>query len=70
MYDLLTDLSNYPDTLSCFIFGEYLHLLLRDDTEKTRAELLKHLQSNGYKNIEMDRIRPTIEDCFIKLLKN
>jgi ABC-type multidrug transport system ATPase subunit len=70
MYDLLKDLTGYPDTLSCFIFGEYLHLLLKDNTEHTKSQLIKYLQSNGYKNIEMDIVKPTIEDCFIKLLKN
>jgi ABC-type multidrug transport system ATPase subunit len=70
MYDLLKDLTGYPDTLSCFIFGEYLHLLLKDNTEHARGQLIKYLQTNGYKNIEMDIVKPTIEDCFIKLLKN
>lgn len=70
MYDLLKDLTGYPDTLSCFIFGEYLHLSLKENTEQTITQLIKYLQSNGYKNIEMDIVKPTIEDCFIKLLKN
>ena len=70
MYDLLKELNNYPDTLSCFIFGEYLHLLLKDNSEQSRNQLMTHLQSNGYNNIEMDIVKPTIEDCFIKLLKN
>ncbi|MEN0053866.1 MAG: ABC transporter ATP-binding protein [Mucilaginibacter sp.] len=70
MYDLLKDLNNYSNTLSCFIFGEYLHLSLIDNTEQAKAELMIHLQNNGYKDIEMDIVKPTIEDCFIKLLKN
>jgi ABC-2 type transport system ATP-binding protein len=50
MFGLLKDLNNYPDTLSCYTFGEYLHL--------------------SHTHIEMTPVTPTIEDCFIKLLKD
>lgn len=70
MYDLLKDLTNYKYTLSCFTFGEYLHLSMVNDDEKTRSELLNYLEKKGSRHIQMESIVPTIEDCFINLLKN
>lgn len=70
MFGLLKDLNNYPNTLSCYTFGEYLHLSLITDDEHTQAALLDHLRNTGHPNIKMSVVTPTIEDCFIKLLKN
>ena len=70
MYNLLRELNHYQQTLSCYAFGEYLHLSLEQDDEKTRTDLLSHLKTVGHNNIEMFAVTPTIEDCFIKLLKN
>jgi len=70
MFGLLKDLNNYPNTLSCYTFGEYLHLSLVTDDENTQTALLDHLRNTGHLNIKMSVVTPTIEDCFIKLLKN
>ncbi|HEY3430604.1 MAG TPA: ABC transporter ATP-binding protein [Cyclobacteriaceae bacterium] len=70
MYNLLKDLTSYQHTLSCYAFGEYLHLSLKHDDQKIKTELVEYLKSIGHQNIEMKPIAPTIEDCFIKLLKN
>jgi len=70
MYNLLRDLSAYQQTASCYAFGEYLHLSLKQDDEKTKTELLNHLKNGGHTEIEMLPVTATIEDCFIKLLKN
>src|SRR5688572_3620399 len=70
MYNLLRDLNTYQHTLSCYAFGEYLHVSLKKDDDRTKADLLHYLDSNGHLDIEMIPVVPTIEDCFIKLLKN
>jgi ABC-2 type transport system ATP-binding protein len=70
MYNLLRDLNMYPATASCYAFGEFLHLSLNQDDEKTKTELLQYLKTVGHVNVEMLPVTPTIEDCFIKLLKN
>ena len=70
MYRLSKDLENFKYIASCFIFGEYLHVSFIDNSETIRKELIDELHSNGHTNIELDEIEPTIEDCFIKLLKN
>ena len=70
MYNLLRDLNLHSNTLSCFAFGEYLHLSLKNDSEANRNELNNYLKTIGHQQIEMHAVVPTIEDCFIKLLKN
>lgn len=70
MFALLTTLKTYPNTLSCYAFGEYLHLSLINDSEQAQADLLTYLTIAGHGNIKMSPVIPTIEDCFIKLLKN
>jgi ABC-2 type transport system ATP-binding protein len=67
MYALLKDLNNNADILSAYTFGEYLHISFKEggDTEK----LLAFLQEKGHQDVEIKPIQPTIEDCFIRLLK-
>ncbi len=70
MFGLLKDLNNYPDRLSCYTFGEYLHLSLKQDDQQSQINVLDYLKNKEHTNIEMTGVTPTIEDCFIKLLKN
>jgi ABC-2 type transport system ATP-binding protein len=70
MFRLLNDLNAHVNTFSCYTFGEYLHLSLKHDDEQNRTMLLNDLKTGGHRDIEMSEVIPTIEDCFIKLLKN
>lgn len=65
MHQLLTDLRSYDGTLRCYTFGEYLHLSLKTSKE----DALNYLQRKGHSRVEMKEVTPTIEDCFIRLLK-
>lgn len=66
MYHLLLDLRAYEGTINCYTFGEYLHLSIHT----TEQEVRKYLQDKGHSNIEFKTISPTVEDCFIRLLKH
>lgn len=70
MHRLLQDLRNYEATLSCFAFGEYLHLTFKNDSIDNETAMLAYLRSKGHEGIELKKVEPTIEDCFIKLLRN
>jgi ABC-type multidrug transport system ATPase subunit len=70
MYRLLKDLEQYYYTSAVFIFGEYLHLSLTDESESIKKSLIQGLEDKGHRDIDMKEIKPTIEDCFIKLLSN
>ena len=66
---LLLDLRMYENTLSCFSFGEYLHLSFRDHHAKAVDELNMYLASTGHRDVQIRPEVPTVEDCFIRLLK-
>jgi len=70
MFHLLKDLKEQTNTLSCNTFGEYLHLSLIRDDEPNRNALIDKIKKLGHQDIEMSEVVPTIEDCFIKLLKS
>lgn len=70
MYHLLRDLNTYSNTLSCYAFGEFLHLSLKNNSDIAKNDVINYLQKLGHQQIEMHDVTPTIEDCFIKLLKN
>ncbi len=66
-YKLLKDLEKYEFTNSIYPFGEYLHYTdKRDDLDID--EIKDYLKHNEQKNIEIKKINPNIEDCFMELM--
>ena len=66
LYSLKLDLEAYVNTLSAYLFGQVLHLTLAE--EDSEEDLEEFLEKKGYKDIVVNRIRPTIEDCFLALM--
>ncbi len=69
MYRLLQDLKQYENTLSCHSFGEYHHLVLKDETTDVKA-VLEYLAAKGHQDTEIKNIAPNIEDCFMQLMND
>ena len=67
MFDLLIQLRNYPKTESCFAFGDKHHLVLKKNNFDLN-ELKTYLQNQ--KGLEIKKIEPGIEDCFMRLIAN
>lgn len=68
MYPLLKDLRAYPETFSCFAFGDSHHLALRDGLHTDlRQPLEAYLRAKGHTNIVIEPVEPGIEDCFMAL---
>ena len=67
MFKLLKDLRNFPETKSCFAFGDKHHLVLKDNNMDL-TELKTYLQNQS--NLEINKIEPGIEDCFMRLITN
>lgn len=67
MYRLLNDCLAYENTAGCYPFGDYLHLTFRQP-EENASGLIPYLKQHGH-SPEWKVIEPTIEDCFIDLLK-
>lgn len=83
-FALLANLRNLPQVKSAFLFGESLHLRLNSNadfglesradfgtksSEKSSAYLQAFLrQKLGYDDLEVTRISPNIEDCFMEFV--
>ncbi|MEX2234794.1 MAG: ABC transporter ATP-binding protein [Cyclobacteriaceae bacterium] len=66
---LLLDLRKYENTLQCFTFGEYLHFSLKHDHSGAIPEVRNYLELQRHTDLAIMPVVPTIEDCFIRLLK-
>ena len=67
MYALLKALSAYDKTINSYAFGEYAHASFHDDANEN--SITDFLRMKGFNEIEVKKTEPTIEDCFIQLLK-
>ena len=68
VYGLLDDLRHFNGTRTAFAFGEHIHLTLADEPV-TPSEIAAYLQSAGHNNVNISKIKPTIEDCFMEMMK-
>ena len=66
---LLFDVRHYENTLSCYSFGEVLHVSFQSEKDGAIADLEAYLHSRGHRDVQIEPQAPTIEDCFIRLLK-
>ena len=79
MHKLLEDLRKDMEVKSSFAFGDSIHVTVDNGqflatpsgkAERTVDSLKKHLIEKGHKNIKIEAIEPTIEDCFMELSTN
>lgn len=68
MFPLLQAVRRWPGTVSCFAFGESHHATLQP--EARTAELEAFLHQQGFHDVRIEAIQPSIEDVFIGLLNN
>jgi ABC-type multidrug transport system ATPase subunit len=66
---LLQNVREYPGTATCFAFGDSLHVTLKPSASDPQS-LQRYLHEKGHADAAIEKIQPTIEDCFIHLLKN
>lgn len=69
MYRLLGDLRAYPGVISCYAFGDFHHLAVKEGTFEVRT-LQAVLEQKGYKEIQIKPIVPSVEDTFMSLQKD
>lgn len=67
MHGLLNDLRTCPYVKSSFSFGASYHVTMEENM--TAAMLNEYLINKGYGNIDIREIEPTVEDCFMLMLK-
>ena len=66
LYTLLQHLREHPNIDSCYPFGEYLHLTLK---ESTNIPIFEQQLTQTFPEVEWKPITPTIEDSFIRLME-
>jgi ABC-type multidrug transport system ATPase subunit len=69
MFQMLNDLRLFDKTNTCFAFGDANHLTLKSN-DVSAIDIKDFLKNKGHQNIEVGRIEPTIEDCFMALRKD
>jgi ABC-type multidrug transport system ATPase subunit len=69
MYRLLFEVQKYPRTIRAYRSGEFIHIEVEE--EKEMMENIKDfLEEREHINIEMKKMLPTVEDCFMALMTN
>jgi ABC-2 type transport system ATP-binding protein len=66
-YRLLGDLRRFKTTRTAFPFGEHIHLSLSDKLVKP-AEIVSYLETAGHINVDISKVEPSIEDCFMEMM--
>lgn len=69
MYHLLQDLRQFEATYSCYAFGEYLHLTLKND-QADGHKLQDYLKGKHHAELTIHPIAAGIEDCFMEMMEN
>jgi ABC-2 type transport system ATP-binding protein len=68
MYALLKGLERFGNTINSYAFGEFAHASFTPGT--TEQEVKTFLNEQGAVQVLVQKAKPTVEDCFIKLLKS
>lgn len=68
MFQLLLDLKEWQGSQDSYSFGEYHHVVLKN--EFNQEQLQKYLEGKGHKDLRIHAAQPNIEDCFMQLMQN
>lgn len=68
MSRLLKDLRACEQITSAYSFGEYHHITFEDEFNY-QNHFIEFMLSLGHRDLEIYQINPTVEDCFIHLMK-
>lgn len=66
-FELLKDLHGYPGVHSVHAFGQAAHVSTIKTSDIT-DDLQRYLTAAGHKNVMIEEITPSIEDCFMELM--
>lgn len=70
MSAVIQSLASLEGVISCHGFGEYAHVVVRQDNDGMINRILERLNSQALEEIEIKKAEATIEDVFISLSKN
>lgn len=67
MYGLMNDLRSDERVDTCYPFGQYHHITFTEMNQEIQS-IEETLVEKGHANLSIQRIEPTIEDCFMELM--
>ncbi len=68
LYNVLMDLRDYPLAHSSLLFGHEVHYTEKGENID-QHQLKEYLNKKGHYNVEMNLLKPGIEDSFLELMK-
>lgn len=69
MHNLLVDLRTFNSIDTSFAFGDSIHFTIKHNKEFSKNEIENLLISRGHDKVDIHKIDPGIEDCFMELSK-
>jgi ABC-2 type transport system ATP-binding protein len=69
MFKLMNDILAMPEAVSCYPFGSEHHVVFSNPTQQVE-QIEGRLKEMGHINLSVRRIEPSIEDCFMDLMKS
>lgn len=70
MFQLLNDLKSNAETANVYPFGQVVHFTFKSKIEDMELTLQNYLKDKKHTKIEIYRIKPNVEDCFMELMNN
>lgn len=67
---VLQALEHFPEKKNVYAYGEFVHLTIEKNNEINPEKIKEYLKNKGFENIEVNPIKASIEDSFIRLLSN
>ena len=67
---VLRALENYSQKKNVYAYGEFVHLTIDPNENFSSSAVQEYLKSAGFSNIEINPVKASIEDSFIRLLSN
>ena len=68
--NVLRALENFDQKKNVYAYGEFVHLTMDEKETFNPSVIEKYLQKEGFENVEINPIKASIEDSFIRLLSN
>ena len=67
---VLKALENFEEKKNVYAYGEFVHLTIDKYRTFSETHVIEYLEKEGFKNIEINAVKASIEDSFIRLLSN
>ena len=67
---VLKSLEKFNQKKNVYAYGEFVHLTLEKNDGFSESKIMDYLKNEGFENIEINAVKASIEDSFIRLLSN